>query len=114
MKMAAAAGNGDDEQDRTKESIAQDSADGNDSYFFESLIFSGLLWMQPRTEPPSSEGATDGVRRLSSCMPTTRTTMGVLIPKHYMFRRGCVWKCEHVRWTPCRFFQLGDASGAEG
>ena len=40
MKMAAAAGNGDDVQDRIEESIAQDSADGNDSYFnFESLIF---------------------------------------------------------------------------
>ena len=40
MKMAAAACNGDDVQDRIEESIAQDSADGNDScYFFESLIF---------------------------------------------------------------------------
>ena len=39
MNMAAAAGYGDDVQDRTKKSIAQDSADGNDScYFFESLI----------------------------------------------------------------------------
>ena len=57
MKMAAAAGNGDDVQDRIEESISQDSGDGNDScYFCESLIFSGLLWMQPCTEPPSSEG----------------------------------------------------------
>ena len=40
MKMAAAACNGDDVQDRIEESIAQDSADGNDScYFSESLIF---------------------------------------------------------------------------
>ena len=41
MKMAAAAGDGDDVQVRTKESIAQDFGDGNDSscYFCESLIF---------------------------------------------------------------------------
>ena len=40
MKMAAAAGYGGDVQDRIAESIAQDSADGNDSsYFLESLIF---------------------------------------------------------------------------
>ena len=41
MKMAAAAGNGDDVQVLTKESIAQDFGDGIDSscYFFESLIF---------------------------------------------------------------------------
>ena len=34
MKMAAAAGNGDDVQDCTKESIAHDSADCNDSCYF--------------------------------------------------------------------------------
>ena len=41
MKMAAAAGNGGDVQVRTKESIAQDFYDGNDSccYFCESPIF---------------------------------------------------------------------------
>ena len=40
MKMAATTGNGDDAKDRIEESIAQDSADGNDScYFFQSLIF---------------------------------------------------------------------------
>ena len=41
MKMAAASGDGDDVQVRTKESIAQDFGDGNDTslYFCESLIF---------------------------------------------------------------------------
>ena len=67
MKMAAAADYGGDVQVRTKESIAQDSGGGTDSscYFCESLIISGLLWMQPCTEPPSpsSEGETmDGVQ----------------------------------------------------
>ena len=55
MKMAAAAGNGDDVQDRTNESIAQDSADGNDSNFnSESLIFPvfcGCSWAQKLQAP---------------------------------------------------------------
>ena len=38
MKMAAAAGNG-DEQDRIEESTEHDPADGDDSFSFESLIF---------------------------------------------------------------------------
>ena len=38
MKMAAAAGNGDD-QDRIEGSTAHDPADGNVSCYFESLIF---------------------------------------------------------------------------
>ena len=54
MKMAAAAGNG-DEQDRIEGSIAQDPADGDESFSVESLIFS-LLRMQLSTEPPCSEG----------------------------------------------------------
>ena len=83
-------------------------------FHFESLFyFPGLLWMQTCTEPPSSEGAVGGVHRLSSCIPTAKTTMSVLVPKHYMFRRGCVWKYEHVQWTSCRCSPPGDASCAE-
>ena len=41
MKMAAAASNG-DEQDRIEGSTAHDPADGDDSFSFESLIFSVL------------------------------------------------------------------------
>ena len=44
----------------------------------------------------------------------SKDTMGVLVPKHYMFRRGCVWKCEHVRWTPCRFSPPGALSAPKG
>ena len=40
--------------------------------------------------------------------------MGALKLKYYMFRRGYVWKYEHVCWTPCKFSPPGDASGAEG
>ena len=51
MKMAAAAGNG-DEQVRIEGSTAHDPADGNDSFSCESLIFPpSLLRMQLCTEP---------------------------------------------------------------
>ena len=51
MKMAAAAGNG-DEQARIEGSTAHDPADGNDSFSCESLIFPpSLLRMQLCTEP---------------------------------------------------------------
>ena len=61
MKMAAAAGNG-DEQDRIEGSNAHDPADGNDSFSCESLILfpSSLLRMQLGTEPLSSEGGNYG------------------------------------------------------
>ena len=79
MKVVAAAGNGDHVQVRTK-SIVLGSADGIDSsrYFFRVNKFSGLLWRQPCTEPPRSEGAMGGVQRLSSCMPTARSLWAYL------------------------------------
>ena len=101
MKMAAAAGNG-DEQDRIEGSTAHDPADGNDSFSFESLIFPVLLRMQLSTEPPSSEGAMDGVQRLSMQHHNRKDNYERNCSPHFMFRRGCVWKCEHVRRTPCR------------
>ena len=60
MKMAAAGGDGDDVQIHTKESIAQDFGDGIDCSFFlrVTISFSSLLWIQPCTEPPSSERET--------------------------------------------------------
>ena len=61
MKMAAAAGNG-DEQDRIEGSTTQDPADGVDSFSFGVTNFSSPLRMQLSTEPPSSEGAMDGVQ----------------------------------------------------
>ena len=91
-EVATASGDGDDVEVSTKESFAHDFGDSNDSscYFCESLIFSGLLWMQPCTEPPSSERETmDGVQGFqleAACEP--QDTMGTLNLKHYMFRRG--------------------------
>ena len=60
MKMAAAAGNG-DEQDRIEGSTAHDPADGDDSVSFRVTNFSSPLRMQLSTEPPSSEGVMEGV-----------------------------------------------------
>ena len=57
MKMAAAAGTG-DEQDRIEGSTAHDPADGNDSVFIRvtnPFFPFSLLRMQLGTEPPSSD-----------------------------------------------------------
>ena len=89
MKMAAAAGNG-DEQDRIEGSTAHDPADGDDSFSFESLIFPVLLRMQLSTEPPSSEGAMDGVQRLSRQHDNRKDNYGRNCNPHFMFRRGNV------------------------
>ena len=40
--------------------------------------------------------------------------MGATVIQHFMFRRGCVWKCEHVRRTPCRFSPPGALSAPKG
>ena len=50
MKMAAAAGNG-DEQDRIEGSTAHDPADGDDPFSFESVIVPVLLRAQNLQAP---------------------------------------------------------------
>ena len=40
--------------------------------------------------------------------------MGATVIQHYVFRRGCVWKCEHVRCTPCRCSPPGALSAPKG
>ena len=115
MKMTAAAGDGDDVQVRTKESIEQDFGDGNDSscYFCESLIFPVFCGCSRVQNLKLQRGAMDCVQGFQgACYP--QDTMGVLKLKSYTFRRGGVWKYEHVQWTPCRFSPPGDASGAKG
>ena len=86
MKMAAAAGNG-DEQDRIEGSTAHDPADGDDSFFLGSLIFPVLLRMQLSTEPPSSKGAMDGVQRLSGSRQhdNSKDNYGSNCNPHFMF-----------------------------
>ena len=42
-----------------------------------------------------------------------RDNMGSFNLKFYPLLRVCVWKYEHVQWTPCRFSPPGDACGAE-
>ena len=85
MKMAAVAGNG-DEQDRIEGSTAHDPADGDDSFSFKSLIFPVLLLMQLSTEPPSSEGAMDGGQRLSRQHDNRKDNYGRNCNPHFMVR----------------------------
>ena len=101
MTMAAAAGSCGDVHDRIEESIAHDSADGNDScYSFESLIVF-LSFVDAAVHRTSKLQRGYGRRPKAIKLHANRKdTMGVLVLKRYMFRRGCVWKCEHVRWTP--------------
>ena len=88
MKMAAAAGNG-DEQDRIEGSTAHDPADGDDSFSCESLIFPpSLLCMQLSTEPPSFEGAMDAPKALQSVMINSKDYYGRNCNPHFWFRRG--------------------------
>ena len=89
MKMAAAAGNG-DEQDLIERSTAHDPADGDDSFSFESLMFFSLLRMQLSTEPPSSKGAMDGVQRLSRQHDDCKDNYGRNCNPNFMFRSGNV------------------------
>ena len=115
MKMAAAAGNG-DEQDRIEGSTAHDPADGDDSFSFESLvIFLVLLRMQLSTEPPSSEGAMDGVQRLSQgSMTTARTTMGATVIRTSCSEGGMRVEVRACAKDPMQVFPAGRAFSAIG
>jgi hypothetical protein len=55
-KVEAAVYNGSDVQDRAQESTTHDSCNGTGFYLLRVTNFFRLLWMQPCTEPSSSEG----------------------------------------------------------
>ena len=83
-----------------EESIAHDSADGNDScYPCESLIFffPSPLRMQPGTEPPGPEGGNAGRRPRLAAMTYRKTTMGATVIRTSGSEGAILWKCEHVR-----------------
>ena len=78
MTMAAAAGSGGDVKDSIEESIAQDSADGNNScYIFESLIFRSFVDAAAHRTSKLRRGY-GAFQRPSSCMPTARTLWAYL------------------------------------
>ena len=88
MKMAAAAGNG-DEQDQIEGSIAHDPADGNDSLSYESIIFSS------QSSAHAAEYRTSELRRGSYGWRPRLTVMinhkdyyGRNCNPHFWFRRG--------------------------
>ena len=95
MKMVAAVCNG-DKQDRIEGSIAHDPADGNDSCYFESLIF---------TSQSSAHAAEYRTSELQRCSYGRRPRLTVMINlnrtdnygrncnPHFWFQWGYLWKC---------------------
>ena len=69
--------------------------------------------MQLSTEPPSSEGAMDAPKALQSVMINSKDYYGRNCNPHFWFRRGYLWKCEHVRMD---FFRCstGRTTSSEG
>ena len=69
--------------------------------------------MQLCTEPPSSEGALDGVQGFqAACLP--QDTMGATAIKHYMFRRGMCVEVRAFAMDPMQVFPAGRAVSTEG
>ena len=88
MKMAAAAGNG-DEQDRIEGSTAHDPADGNDSFPFRVTNFSS------QSSVHAAEYRTSELRRGSygrrprlTVMINRKDNYGRNCNPHFWFRRG--------------------------
>ena len=89
MKMVADVCNG-DEQARIEGSIAQDPADGNDSFPCESLIFSSQSSahaVEHRTSKLRRGATMDGVQRLT-VMINRKDYYGRNCNPHFWFRRG--------------------------
>ena len=68
--------------------------------------------MQLSTEPPSSEGATDSVQRLSRLQD--KDNHGRNYNPHYMFRRGMCVDLLAFAKDPMQDFPAGRAVSAEG
>ena len=81
---------------------------------FESLIFPVLLRMQLSTETPTSEGAIDGVQRLSRQHDNRKDNYGRNSNPHFMFRRGNVSGSASMCENPMLVIPAGRAVSAEG
>ena len=109
MKMAAAAGNG-DEQVRIEGPNAHGPAVGTDSFSCESLIFPpSPLRMQPSTEPPGPEGGNAGRRPRLAAMIYRKDYYGRNCNPHFRFRRGYFVE---VRACAIGFLQVFSPPGA--
>ena len=84
------------------------------NFSFESLIFPNLLRMQLSTEPPSSEGAMDGVQRLSRQHDNRKDNHGRNCNPHFMFRMGMCVEVRAFAKDPMQVFPAGRAVSAEG
>ena len=69
--------------------------------------------MQLSTEPPSSEGAMDGVQRLSRQHDTRKDNYGRNCNPHFMFRRGNVRGSASMCEDPMLVIPAGRAISAE-
>ena len=111
MKMAAAAGNG-DEQDRIEGSTAHDPADGTDSFFFRVTNFSNPF-------AHADEHRTSKLRRGYGRRPkalsitTARTTMGATVIRTSC-SEGDVCGSASMCENPMLVIPAGRAVSAEG
>ena len=111
MKMAAAAGNG-DEQDRIEGSTAHDPADGTDSFSFESLIFS-VLFAHADEHRTSKIKRGSGWRPKALSITTARTTMGATVIRTSC-SEGDVCGSASMFENPMLVIPAGRAVSAEG
>ena len=113
MKMAAAAGNGDDVQDRIEELIAQDSADNNDScYFFRVTYFSclcGCNRVQNLQAPKGLWEASKGYQ--AACQPQGHYGRTCSQALHIL--EGMCVEVQACAMDPMQVFPAGRAVSAE-
>ena len=113
MKMAAAA---DKATNKTGSSglLRMTLPTATTHFPFESLIFSSQSFAH------AAENRTSELRRGSygwrprlTVMINRKDYYGRNCNPHFWFRRGYLWKCEHVRMDFCRCFPAGRAISAE-
>ena len=109
MKMAAAAGDGDDVQVRIKESIAQDFDDGNDSsnYFCESLFFSVFCGCSRVQNLQAPRGRLWTVSKAFKLHINHRTIWAHLNLKFYPLQRGLCVEIRACAMDPMQDFPAG-------
>ena len=107
MKMAADADNGDDVHVCTRESIAQDFGDGNESscYFCESPIFQSFVDAAVYRTSKLRRETMDGVQGFQAAYQP-RDNMGALNLKFYPLRRVCV-EIRACAMDPMQVFPAG-------
>ena len=81
-------------------------------FSFESLVFQPFEHAAEHRTSELQRGQRTASKGSQGCM--TRTTMGATVIRTTCSEGGCVWKCEHLRRTPCRFSPPGALSAPKG